>query len=420
MEPARCVEPGFFPLDKELELLPGSLTPCQHDHLVHLATWMPFTRASQMLERLLGVQVSAATVRRLTEQAGARYEAAQTEESQQGPGQDKAGTEASAPVDKLVVSGDGAFVPLVHGAWAEVKMLAIGEVKEASASAQKRGQQVQVEQVSYFARLTTAQRFADLAQTEMCRRQVSSAKAIGAVSDGADWLQHFFDLHCPDAVRILDFPHAAQRLGSIATEAAQAGYPLPAEWVEKHRRQLKKEGPGPVLAELADMPASVLAIEKVQEHWGYLHKRVEMMQYPTYIAQGWPLGSGMVESANKLVMQARLKGSGMHWEAEHVNPMLALRTAVCNERWEEAWQAICATWVQQQTDRQKQGALPRLFSLAWTLAWLARQLRPAPPPPRKPLLPPDPPARLPGTSRPSPHHPWKRAVVACPKGSAKK
>ena len=76
----------------------------------------------------------------------------------------------------------------------------------------------------------------------------------------------------------------------------------------------------------------------------------------------------MVESANKLVMQARLKGSGMHWEAEHVNPMLALRTAVCNERWEEAWQAICVTWVKQQTYRQKQGALPHLFSLAWTLA----------------------------------------------------
>ena len=39
----------------------------------------------------------------------------------------------------------------------------------------------------------------------------------------------------------------------------------------------------------------------------------------------------MVESANKVVVQARLKGAGMHWEPTHVNPMLALRTAACNE-----------------------------------------------------------------------------------------
>lgn len=62
------------------------------------------------------------------------------------------------------------------------------------------------------------------------------------------------------------------------------------------------------------------------------------MQYPSYQRQGWPIGFGMVESANKVVVQARLKGAGMHWSSQHVNPMLALRTTVCNQRWDEAWQ----------------------------------------------------------------------------------
>src|SRR5690348_12908216 len=70
-ERARRVESGFSPLDEELALMPGSLTPTHHEHLVHLASWMPFARAAALLERLLGVQVSAATVRRLTEAAGA-------------------------------------------------------------------------------------------------------------------------------------------------------------------------------------------------------------------------------------------------------------------------------------------------------------------------------------------------------------
>jgi endogenous inhibitor of DNA gyrase (YacG/DUF329 family) len=62
------------------------------------------------------------------------------------------------------------------------------------------------------------------------------------------------------------------------------------------------------------------------------------MQYPAFRDQGWPIGSGMVESANKNVVEARLKGSGMHWERSHVNPLLALRAAICNERWQEIWQ----------------------------------------------------------------------------------
>ena len=82
------------------------------------------------------------------------------------------------------------------------------------------------------------------------------------------------------------------------------------------------------------------AAEALQEHRQYLEKRVALMDYPTYRQQGWPIGSGSVESANKRVMQARLKGAGMRWERAHVNPMLALRTAVCNERWDESWQSI--------------------------------------------------------------------------------
>jgi len=62
------------------------------------------------------------------------------------------------------------------------------------------------------------------------------------------------------------------------------------------------------------------------------------MQYPHFRRQGWPIGSGMVKSANKLVVEARLKGAGMHWESSHVNPLLALRNGVCNQRWQETWQ----------------------------------------------------------------------------------
>ena len=121
------------------------------------------------------------------------------------------------------------------------------------------------------------------------------------------------------------------------------------------------------------------------------------MDYPTYRQQGWPIGSGSVESANKRVMQARLKGAGMRWERAHVNPMLALRTAVCNERWDESWQSIRKEGGRQRMQHRQQRASSRLarFITRITILWV--RFRPPTPPPPPPRLPPAPPATLPGT-----------------------
>src|SRR6185437_4424302 len=126
MAPAPPVGPGFFPLDEELALVPGNLTPRQQEHLVHLATWMPFARAVQMLERVVGVQVSEPTVRRQAEAAGAQVEAVQTAKAYTSEPEESWEPGAA----RQVMSADGAYVPLLNGEWAEVRTVAIGEVQE--------------------------------------------------------------------------------------------------------------------------------------------------------------------------------------------------------------------------------------------------------------------------------------------------
>jgi hypothetical protein len=78
----------------------------------------------------------------------------------------------------------------------------------------------------------------------------------------------------------------------------------------------------------------------MSKQYASLTRRADRMQYPLYQQDGWPIGSGIVESGHKAVMQARLKGAGMHWAPCHINPMLALRTDACNDRWDEAHQQI--------------------------------------------------------------------------------
>ena len=83
MPPARNVERDFFPLDEELALLPGSLTPILQEAVVRLGARMPFDDVVEDLHFLKHVTTTEATIRRHAETAGAAYVALQTEEVEQ-------------------------------------------------------------------------------------------------------------------------------------------------------------------------------------------------------------------------------------------------------------------------------------------------------------------------------------------------
>ncbi len=428
---ARPVGRVFFPLDEELGLLPGNLAPRQQEHLVHLGSWMPFAQAARMLERLLGVQVSEEAVRRLTEHMGCYVETAQTAEAH-APWQEE--PTGKKPAVRQAFSADGAYVPMVKGQWAEVRTVAIGEVEEQRTS--DGTAEIHVGHLSYFSRLTDAATFTDLAEAEMRRRQMIQAERVCAVTDGADWLQLFIDIHRSDAVRILDFPHAAEHLAKLLEALEQAGKRFPSQMLERCLHVLKHRGPRPLLRMANRLPADLAEREGVREHLGYLRKREPLMQYPQFQEQGWPIGSGMVESANKLVVEARLKGAGMHWEPSHVNPMLALRNGVCNERWQEIWQVAVQQHRHQQAQRRQHRAAQRAQALTSPCDTLSppptsshdepKDIPSAMPPPPDMPSPPDvspqpaavrpvtPAATLPGSCRPSAHHPWKRAPACRP------
>lgn len=336
------VRVGFSPLDDELALLPSRYTPHVHEAVVRLGAWMPFTEAAALVDHMLGVQVTADTVRRHTEAAGDAYVAHQTVATE---GWLQGSQETPTTTDRLLVSADGAMVPLVAGEWAEVKTLAVGTV----------AMQGETTALSYFSRLCDAATFTELATVETCRRGVPQAHHIAAVVDGAEWLQSFLEVQCPQAVRILDFPHAAQRVGQIGQELLGKGSAVSQAWLPPQLHVLKHQGPQPVLEAIRTLVGEdAERAQAVAEDVSYLEKRVGQMHYPVYQAGGWPIGSGMVESANKLVVEVRLKGAGMHWARANVNGMLALRNIVCSDRWAEAWRTITTKLRQQTRAAQRQ------------------------------------------------------------------
>lgn len=162
MASARPAKRGFSPLDEELALLPGQLTPLVQDHLAHLGTWMPFAHAAQTLARFTQVSVSESTAQRLTEAIGLAYEAVQLAEVERI---ERDWPEVEDGPDKLIVSLDGAFVPLLHGEWAEAKTLVVSEVGQPRMVDGKRV--VSTHSHSYFSRVAEAELFQRLTFGEL-------------------------------------------------------------------------------------------------------------------------------------------------------------------------------------------------------------------------------------------------------------
>jgi hypothetical protein len=119
---------------------------------------MPFEKAAELLEDLLGIRVSKGVSQRYTEAAGAVYEQMQTEEVER---LEREAPQPEPGADKLQVSADGAMVPLVHGVWAEVRTLVIGEV---GSRIDREGERVaHTQNLSYFSRKVNAETFQRLA-----------------------------------------------------------------------------------------------------------------------------------------------------------------------------------------------------------------------------------------------------------------
>jgi hypothetical protein len=74
-------------------------------------------------------------------------------------------------------------------------------------------------------------------------------------------------------------------------------------------------------------------LETYRVELGYFHNHEHTMDYPRYMANGWQIGSGPVESACKRVVTQRLEGAGIRWSERgsdavcHLQALSSVKTA---------------------------------------------------------------------------------------------
>lgn len=146
------------------------------------------------------------------------------------------------------------------------------------------------------------------------------------------------------ATFILDFFHAAEHL-SAASKALFGDTPKARAWFEKRRDQLQLEDGALAKIQrtlrraLKQLPLASDDQETLRATIRYFKANSSRMRYAEFIAKGLPIGSGPVESAAKMIVQARLKRSGMHWSTDGGQRVLDLRCYVKSNRWDAMWNA---------------------------------------------------------------------------------
>jgi hypothetical protein len=233
------------------------------------------------------------------------------------------------------------------GAAAEGEMIAVGMVynpvpEERRQWADPAGRRRPEWQARYVAGLEGQEAVAEPLRHLAGRVGMGGAERWIAVCDGGAGLEDLLEAHFGrlDAV-ILDFYHASEHLGDFAkawhpgdAAAAEAAH---AAW--SHR--LKHEGGPAVLAYLEglDLAGNPRARPAWEEVVTYFRNQVHRMDYPSYRAKGWQIGSGPVEAACKTVIGRRMKGSGMRWGHEGADAVGHLRALLLSEagQWDAFW-----------------------------------------------------------------------------------
>jgi hypothetical protein len=308
-----------------------------------------FERAAQAYEQAIGDEISADSVRRISEGFGYVVADVRAQEVERvndlGPVGENPGTARVAPIepipDRASISSDGVMILLRQEGWKEVKVTAISQVEvlDASKRASPNSRRstdpwVHLHHASYQAGLWDADTMAQYQYAEGLRRGLHHCPILSSTNDAAGWIDRITLANFPGVISIVDWIHADQRVWAVGNDVMGEGTPAAQQWVSSQLDVLWEGKALEVAHAIASHNSKNTVVRQAQGYFESFHAR---MNYPAYRAAGYPIGSGAVEGANRSVVQHRMKRPGPGWKRDHAQAMLAALCELHSNRFEIAW-----------------------------------------------------------------------------------
>jgi len=196
---------------------------------------------------------------------------------------------------------------------------------------------VHLQHTSYQAGVWDADTLQRYQYAEGLRRGLLKCPILASPNDAAGWIGRTTMANFPRAVSIVDWIHADQRVWAVGNEVFGEGSPKARQWVAS---QLDALWDGKALDVAATITALQSSSDLVRQAKSYFENYHERMDYPTYRAAGYPIGSGAVEGANRSVVQHRMKRPGRGWNRDNAQIMLAALCELHSDRFDAAWKSL--------------------------------------------------------------------------------
>ncbi len=351
---------GAIPVDAGLSL---PATPCSdvvRETLEELGVERAYHKATGVLRRLLGLEVST---RLLTEQLAEDAPDAAAFSAQQPP--PPVAEEAAI----LVLQADGKGVPILRPATPSVRVrLGKGQKHGGKKEATLTGVytiapcvRTPQDVVASLFRETAAPAARDEERTgpqhkrlwvTLAGKDAALAEAAAqvqaregphivhrvALTDGSIPLQERVQRHAPQMILVLDLIHGTEYLWKVANALLGETHPQRTAWVKARTLLLLQSHADQVVAEftrVAQEPRRTrLQRTVLTSVAGYLERNRPYMDYATYLAHGWPIATGVIEGACRHLVKDRCELSGMRWTIDGAEALLHLRCVLENGDWE--------------------------------------------------------------------------------------
>jgi len=333
------------PLDEVLEIdkLPNKMTKrCMIEVAFYGQNQGSFKEASEIIKKAMGLEVSQETAREITEGIGKEIYEADTQRAQQTiENIDKIEISSHPKKVTLYIMTDGAAVNTrvedENGStWRENKTVMVFTDKDMIR--RKDGSHI-ITKKEYCAYIGSAEGFKKYVLDLAVRNGYGEVEKVVIIADGATWIRNMCEEIFPDAIQILDLYHLVENVYTYAKYKFNQDAAKYTPWAEGIRAKLEEGRMEEVLQELPEeekMPTGVVNLRT------YIENNKEKINYPEYKKKGYFVGSGAIESANKIILQRRLKQAGMRWSVQGAQYVLTLRAKVESGLWEKETRRFCA------------------------------------------------------------------------------
>ena len=350
-----------YPLDAELSLGQDSYSDQVREISEYLGVYGIYHKTTEFLERLLGLRLSTRVMQQVIASDAADVETYYAQ---------KPAPAVDEEAEVLVIQADGKGVPIILDQPAK-QAVRLGK-------GQKRGRKKEAVVTTAYT-ITAAPRtpqevvasFFDLASQEAnnpaesrpppqnkhiwatldgkdaaldrLAKQVTTRDGPHiqhrvALCDGCEALQTRLSARFHDFTQILDFIHANEYLWDVANTLLGETNEQRLPWMVEHTTQLLTGQATQLIDEFrerAQVPRTTAAQRKqLLKTAGYFERNLSYMDYHVYLANGWPIASGVIEGACRHFVKDRFELSGMRWTQDGAEHLLRLRAVAENDDWD--------------------------------------------------------------------------------------